>query len=208
MSKRVLKECAASVRSISADGLDTPAQLKTWLEAQAKVYDCTTLLAHAEDGVTWGRFDVTPDKTTLLTGFEAEGGGTQCYSAALNPDTLWQARLFGGHAEVLVWREQGVLNATWQARVIEDKAQVNVLYCQCFDEGQLLLGSEGAPVGETGFTRMREGSAELVHVLPILVQKVDRQHRVRLMVRHYLAQGEPLARVAATRLVGITKEVG
>ncbi len=206
MSKRALKNCTTNVQSISVAMLDTTKQLKAWLEEQALRFGCTTLLAHAEDGVTWGRFETTPGNATLMTGYEAEASEKSpvFFSAALNPVTLWQARLFGGNAEVLLWREQGIPDATWHARVICDEAAGEAQFVQCFDEDQLLLGSEGAPVGATGFTRMREGSAELVHVLPIAVQKADRQHRAHLVVRQYLAKGETLARVAAARVVSVT----
>jgi CRISPR-associated protein (TIGR03984 family) len=210
MSRRELNACNSSVQALVIGALDTAEQLQAWLTAHAETHGCTTLLAHAEDGVIWGRFDKKENGVELRSSYEAEiTAKTQVpYSAALHPDTLWQARLFGSDAEVLLWREQGVPNAAWQARVIEDKTSKNTWFDTCFDEPQLLLGSDSTPLGETGFTRMREGSAELVHVLPVAVNVVDRQHRVKLVVRHYLAKNEPLAQVAATRLVSLMYQGG
>jgi CRISPR-associated protein (TIGR03984 family) len=210
MNRRELKKCSSSVRQVEIKELNTVAHLTQWLTTQAKSFGCTTLLAHAEDGVIWGRFDKNENEVELRSSYEAELAAQtkEPYSAALHPDTLWQARLFGADAEVLLWREQGVPNAAWQSRVIEDKAGEDTLFDRYFDEPQLLLGYESTPLGETGFTRMREGSAELVHVLPMDVNDVDRQHRVKLVVRHYLSKNEPLAWVAATRLVKLISNGG
>ena len=200
--RRVLKTCKMDVQPCVPTLFSTPKDLTDWLTEQANKYGCTHLLAHAEDGVVWGKFAQADSAMKLATSYEAEqvASSQRPNSAALNPTTLWQARLFGETAEVLLWREVGVSGAAWQARVICDEAGEGAQY---FDEQQLLLGSEGDVLSKTGFTRLREGAEEMIHVVPLDASSATRNKRVRLTVRSYLAAGELVARVAMTRLVGL-----
>ncbi len=54
------------------------------------------LLAHADDGVVWGR---VKEKRLLLS-----GDAFPNLSPALNSETLQQARLFGAKREAFLWR--------------------------------------------------------------------------------------------------------
>lgn len=68
-----------------------------WLTEQAQHHGLHFLLAHADDGVIWGRVD-------------NDGLHTSHRIAAQSPQlravTLQQCRLFGPAGELLVWRDQ------------------------------------------------------------------------------------------------------
>ena len=175
--------------------------LQTWLVETASKYDCTYLLAHAEDGVIWGRFDAD----SLITSHDAFGA-PHCRTT-LRMATLWEARLFGAHAEVLLWQNEGA----WYARAIKDAALNNDEYIV---EQQMLSGDH-AEKRAKGFTLLADGSEGLRHAVPIDVPDtafVDQTSKdnerslrpVRLQVRHYIDfDNDGNARIAFSRLVDV-----
>ncbi len=113
--KRRIVACRASCQPVAPPA--APEALVSWLEEQARALRTPWLLAHADDGVIWGRCDAG-GLITSRTALE-EGGETDPCSPPLRAVTLQEARLFGPTAELLLWRgEQG----GWQARVIRDGA--------------------------------------------------------------------------------------
>lgn len=167
------------------------------------------LLAHAEDGVIWGKFD---DIGNLITSFEAskdpkytdlvKGWGR----AALRKETLWQARIFGKDAELYLWRDGDNL---FHARVIHDRKaddagnSAPVTFQDAFDEPQILWGTDAQKL-DGDFTLMTDGAQGMRHAAPLTVASVEDESKrpLRLIVRHYLAN-EDFARVAASRLVKV-----
>ena len=70
--------------------------LVLWLEKQAKDYHFNYLLAHAEDGVIWGKFENDKLKTADIVFPE------DCPKLRLL--TLQQCRIFGESGEILLWK--------------------------------------------------------------------------------------------------------
>ncbi len=157
-----------------------------WLVAQARQQGLRFLLAHADDGVIWGRID----DDGLHTSY-----GIAPSSPVLRSSTLQQARLFDTAGEVLIWRSDD----GWCARLATDGWDAAEAI---IDEDQILWGDTAQPAPH-GFTLMREGAQGMCHAVPIGVTPEQLQtHPLRLRVRHYLtenADGEAL--IVLSRLV-------
>ncbi len=176
---------------------DLPNQqaLKQWIEDQHKAYELQYLLAHAEDGVIWGRFE----KSQLIT---AECLWPQ--SPLLQPSTLQQCRIFGKNAEVMLWRKDN----GWQARVIQDK---NMKQADHIVEKQMLWGSWIKKTGQ-GFTLLVDGQQGLKHAVPITVIITDQSQKkttplklVCLNVKHYIKYDDVgIAFIYRSRLLDLT----
>src|SRR5262249_16673186 len=91
-----------------------PGDLRAWLVEQARgdtgKLGLRWLLAHSDDGVIWGK--LRDDGQLYLSSDVFPVRGLSLHSA-----TLQQARLFGEHAELLIWR--GPYN-TWQTVLRRD----------------------------------------------------------------------------------------
>jgi CRISPR-associated protein (TIGR03984 family) len=184
--------------TIEATPLEVPVlrdaeTLKQWIETQQKAYQLTYLLAHAEDGVIWGRFDAEQ----LVT---AERLWIQ--SPELQPSRLQQCRIFGQHAEVMLWRK----NAGWQARVVHD-AQQKV---DCIVEAQMVWGSTAEAQGE-GFTLLADGQQGLRYALPLSSVPCSSKptkppwRPARLHVKHYIKDDfTGIAHIYLSRLFDLT----
>ncbi len=157
----------------------------TVLATLAQVHGLRWLLAHADDGVIWGK--VRDGKLHL------SGDAFPQTSPPLRAATLQQARLFGPEGEILVWKE----DAGWRARRIQDGDGDKVEY---YDEAHLLWGDreEGR---QDGFVLLCQGREGLRHAPPL---PKGVQPPARLHVRHYLAYDpDGQACIAYSRLVGI-----
>ncbi|MBI5650392.1 MAG: TIGR03984 family CRISPR-associated protein [Chloroflexi bacterium] len=180
---RALAQIATRTFSLALDDDD----LEKWMGARAQEFGLTYLLAYAEDGVIWGKF--AGNRFTLAGQVFSE------VAVALNKQTLDQARLFGEHAEIFLWRD----DAGWHARAIVDGAGES---CDYFDEANLLWGTRGNLGREQGgFTLVFEGRQDMRHAPPIV--NVPYQERIKLIVRNYLAQIENETRIVNTRLIGL-----
>jgi CRISPR-associated protein (TIGR03984 family) len=181
---------------VEAGTLDSlPTDLRAWLAEQAHADNSKLglrwLLAHAEDGVIWG--ELRGDGQLYLSSdvFPVRG-------LSLHRDTLQQARLFGEHGELLIWRGPG---DTWQTILHRDDQGDPV---ECIDEPHLLWGYIRG--GETlqrrdGFVQITEGSQGIVHAPPIGAATPTETERVRLLVRHYVSEDEAgVARISGSRL--------
>lgn len=174
-----------------------------WLTARAKQHDLVWLLAHADDGVIWGKME----GEKLVT----SGQAYPAKCVALRAETLWQARLFGEQGELLLWRDD---DARWHARLIQDGTTAPegaVLYKEHADEKQILWGTRpDADVAPAkGFTLVADGAQGLHHAPPV---PLSREYKIedrplRLQVRHYIAEdSEGFARIAASRLCRVFNE--
>jgi CRISPR-associated protein (TIGR03984 family) len=180
---------AYTTQSIPVDDVfaGAPAQ---WLTGQAQKYDLHYLLAHADDGVIWGRFDADGLHTSH---------GIAPQSPPLREVTLQQCRLFGLMGEMLVWRD----SSGWRARLITDGADANEWY----DEDQVLWGTTVDP-RQDGFSLVSEGAQGMRHAVPTAVTEKDLADRqLRLRVRHYITYNEDgEATVIVSRLVQLLPE--
>lgn len=150
-----------------------------------------TLLAHEDDGVIWGRIENHVIKIAHSAG--------DIEAPQLCEHRLQQLRVFGEGFETLVWRNGG----GWNARTLLDgvgEAEEREYY----DEAQLLWGTKACPLNDD-FTLLVEGERGQTHAVPVPVHAVGDTNRVKLVVRHYLAD-EPFARVEMSRLVKIKQD--
>jgi len=160
------------------------------LAEQAKAYGLHWLLAHADDGVIWGEL--------RTDGLHLSGDAFPGFSPPLRAATLQQARLFGPHAELLLWKD----DAAWRARLIQDSAGEGGQYC---DETHLLWGDR-VEQQQDGFVLLREGKEGLHHAPPL---PQGARLPARLQVRHYLAYDpDGQAFIAYSRLVALVNQGG
>lgn len=159
--------------------------LQDWLRQQAKVE--SWLLAHAIDGVIWGRVN----ESHLVTSHEVAA----TVSPPLRLETLQQLRLFNPAYEVRLWRDQ--TTDQWWTRKIEEGSPA-ALKVEAFDEQQLLWGTYATSLSD-GFVLLEDGAQGLRHVIPPfpgseqlngeLGARTDEAiRRVHLKVRHYLTE--------------------
>ncbi|MBN1657451.1 MAG: TIGR03984 family CRISPR-associated protein [Anaerolineae bacterium] len=169
-----------------------------WLAAQAGTYHLTTLLAHADDGVIWGRME----GGKLITSHDAFDE----VSPELRAGTLQQARFFGEDAELLAWRDG---DGAWHARLLRDRA-IGSGPGWCLDEAHLQWGDHQEEEEEKGFTLVAEGREGLRHAVPLSASAIPfapegGYHPLHLGVRHYLTQDQADGALLIThsRLTGL-----
>ncbi|HBB33095.1 MAG TPA: TIGR03984 family CRISPR-associated protein [Cyanobacteria bacterium UBA8803] len=186
----------------------TEQSLKDWLKQQAQNqnYQFPYLLAHAEDGVIWGHFDI--DSGTLTTAREVF---PECNFPELRLKTLQQCRVFGEAGEFLLWNSNG----EWRSRLIL-QSKVSELIAQeqigLIPEPQILWGTHGKT--NSNFTLLSDGSQGLKHAVPIDIEesyfsqdKTKLYRPVRLEVNHYFCyDSDGVARIFISRLVSLKKE--
>jgi len=198
MKIRQIKEIQRQVQPVTVEAAFENS-VADWLVRQAQDYGLTTMLAHADDGVIWGRIE----QGRLLTSRDAFP--EENVSPVLRALTLQQVRLFSPEAELLLWRANG----GWQARLIVDGAGEAVEF---FDEWQILWGTRCEAIQE-GFTLVADGALEHRHAPPVGLSDSsfasdENRRPLRLQVRHYL-ETDPdsgLVRVALSRLVRVSDE--
>jgi CRISPR-associated protein (TIGR03984 family) len=196
-----------------------PDDLIGWLAEQANTHQLPYLLAHATDGVIWGRLDENGRLQTSYTALHATQGQSDWDKyriktaknslPPLRPETLQQARLFGARAELYIWRDgDGEWNGRW-LRDVADGEKPD--WSESFDEPQLLWGTHGTRL-EHGFTLLEDGAQGLYHAVPVEVALIkeangELKQPVQLNIRHYLAYDEQgQAYVAVSRLVEVKEE--
>lgn len=171
--------------------------LNSWIETQADQYGLKYLLAHADDGVIWGRF--ADDK--LVTADTVDSPKFK-QLPTLRLSTLQQCRIFSEIGEVLLWKSCGQLSA----RVIADSPE-SPLKAEPIQENQLLWGTHGSQSG--GFTLLRDGSQGLKHAIPVtegIQLNADGKlvNKACLVVNHYVEYDDDgLARIGISRLVDV-----
>lgn len=220
---RVMESCPALVENtFPVDEIDSGAKdAAEWLTQQAAALVTKVgitewyLLAHADDGVIWGRTEnnnlltsdqAIKDKYATLSPHDAaraeiEAALRTC--APLRRETLQQARLFCEKAELLLWRDG---DNRFHARLIRDAQNSEEgEWDDCFDEHQMLWGTHGLHL-DSDFTLLRDGAQGLRHAVP-LASTLDTEGETtppRLIVRHYINK-QGFARVEASRLIGFGK---
>jgi CRISPR-associated protein (TIGR03984 family) len=193
MSKRELFATTAICEKID-DLAGFASDPTSWLSGQMQARKLNYLLAHADDGVIWGRLD----DEGLVTSHEVAPE----YSPLLRAETLQTARIFAPAGELFVWRDE---EGAWMARLIaepETTPGTSPAWTRAFEEAHIVWGTEIAQ-RERDFTLMSEGTQGLMHVVPLKVgERIDEEHRpLRLVVRHYVKANENgFLRVDASRL--------
>lgn len=179
----------------------TEQSLQDWLKQEAQDYQLPYLLAHAEDGMIWGHFDIESGRLTT-----AEAVFPECYFPELWLKTLQQCRLFGEAGEVFLWNS----NNKWRSRVIlESKASELIEKEQIglIPESQILWGTKGEE--KDNFTLLSDGSQGLRHAVPLTGINFDSNEKnikrpVRLQVHHYFGYDlDGIARIFISRLVDL-----
>lgn len=194
--------------------------LYEWLIGHAKANKLKYLLAHAEDGVIWGKFK---DGELITASSEFP------QFAEFREFTLQQCRAFCENAEVMLWRTDD----GWKARLIEasrDEVELIPKFATLLLQGRLTdLSEVGKQVGlipepqilwgtkvkyqaEKGeFTLVYDGQEGLEHAVPLpeIVDKFEqgkqpRKRPLRLIVHHYFKyNNEGLAYIYLSRLVNL-----
>ncbi|HFQ93264.1 MAG TPA: TIGR03984 family CRISPR-associated protein [Anaerolineae bacterium] len=170
----------------------------SWLEEEAAGYDLSRCLGHTLDGVFWGQLVGGKLRIALTEG--------DCF-APLNQaaffDLLCELRLFGDTAELHLWRQ----NDVWQASLIQDDAGES---CEFIDESQMLWGTRVEAARER-FTLLSDGVQGLYHAVPLPPEEAPvaengKYRPLRLRVRHYLAEDANTGqmRIAYSRLLAVT----
>ncbi|MBF2017294.1 MAG: TIGR03984 family CRISPR-associated protein [Rivularia sp. T60_A2020_040] len=171
--------------------------LEEWLKEQASEYKLKFLLAHAEDGIIWGKF---PDGN-LIT---ADSVFSQF--AKLRPSTLQQCRIFGESSEVMLWKNHD----EFKARLIEDEHMDKTEYIR---ESQILWGTHADKQEIKGFTLLWDGKQGLKHAVPFTDIEIEKDGKLKnpvcLQVNHYIDYDDAgVARIYLSRLVNLTaKEI-
>lgn len=162
--------------------------IRTWLAEKAMEHNLRYLLAHADDGVIWGRLD-GDQLTTSAEAFPDK------VNVALRALTLQQARLFAPPGELLVWRTD---KNTFAARLISDGPDEPE---ESFTETHWLWG-EGEK-SNPHFTLMCEGREGLYHAPPV---EHAEGGRIGLVVHHYIEYDEiGQAFISCSRLLDFKK---
>jgi CRISPR-associated protein (TIGR03984 family) len=195
--RRQIQARAATLERPQAGEISDPSE---WLQQQAAAGGFCWLLAHADDGVIWGRLD----DGRLLTSHDAALGDAEAAGVCppLRASTLQQARVFGSAGELLLWRDG---EGGWNARIIRDGGAGDLAqWKEAFDEPQLLWGTHGRQLLQ-GFTFLEHGAEGLRHAVPLALPlgETGATTPPRLVVRHYL-DDVPFAQIAASRLVELT----
>lgn len=184
-------------KKLPIDAIVDDKTLTSWLKEQARTWKLNYLLAHAEDGVIWGRFDegqlTTAEQVFHKPEFKVD-------FPTLRLLTLQQCRIFGEHGEVLLWRT----GETWRSRLVQDNSEGDKI-----SERQILWGTHGEK--RDNFTLLRHGSQGFRHAVPSSEIELGDRHQlinpVRLIVHHYITYDDDgVARISLSRLVDLTTE--
>lgn len=147
------------------------------------------LLAHADDGVIWGRCGADG---RLITSHEV----APAISPPLHWLTLQQAFIFGPESEARLRR----VGDAFHAALLTDPADY-------MDESHILWGTIVVNSLPKGFTHVREARQQgLDHVVPVEVTGDQLRARLlRLRVRHFIARDADTgaARISGSRLISI-----
>jgi len=198
MKIRQIKNVHRQVQPVALEA-SSEERITDWLITQAEEHNLVAMLAHADDGVIWGR--VQEGQLITSRGVFSEDD----VSSKLCGSTLQQVRLFGSDAELLLWRADG----EWRARLVLDGAGEAV---QAFDEWQILWGTRRESA-QDGFTLVADGALGHRHAPPVEIDAhlffpEDVHRPLRLQVRHYLeiAPESGLLRIALSRLMTVGDE--
>lgn len=148
------------------------------------------LLAHAMDGVIWGR--ISNDVLFISHMMDPQ------ISPPLRLETLQQLRLFNSEREVYLWSD----GINWQAVYATEFPNDNEAVLR---ENHILWGTKGKAL-ENNFTDLEDGSQGLRHIVPIDASHVNEMNARHCMhIHHYLNIDETsgVTHIIYSRLAGI-----
>jgi len=176
---------------VEIDRHSDEAALRAWLAGQMNEQR-PWLLAHADDGVIWGKRG-SNGNLTLSSDVFGDPEKYPLVAVKLRAETLQEARVFGPGGEVRLWRTDEGFAARW---LTDDGVGLEAL-----SDEKHLLWHQGNPVEvhqETGFALLQEGARGQCHAPPLIPQ----DGRPKLIVRHYVDYDpEGQAYIALSRLV-------
>jgi CRISPR-associated protein (TIGR03984 family) len=181
-------------KPISVDSAALGEDPRGWL-ANRMHQDMPWLLAHADDGVIWGKLQ---EDGTLLLSSDVFDDPIEYPSVAvlLRAVTLQQVRAFGPAGELLIWRTDD----GFAGRLLND----DQIELEALPDEEHLLWHLGNPVRvdqRTGFALLQEGQQGQRHAPPVIPQG---RRRPALTVRHYVDyDDEDQAYIALSRLLGL-----
>lgn len=166
------------------------------------------LLAHADDGLIWGKVEKDEDNQAQLS---LSTDNFPHISPEFRAMTLQQLRLFGPKGELHLWRTSRITPAGknergFQARLLDET--ISEHKASYFDEAQILWGDR---LGEqkNGYTLVAEGQG-LRHAVPLdapaekFGTKQSSHRPLRLCIRHYLTWDDlGQTRICQSRLVDV-----
>ncbi len=170
---------------------ETAQALEGWIIEGGTNYGLIYLLAHAEDGVIWGKIEAGKLTTS--------GEVFPQISPGLRLETLQQCRIFGDEGEIFLWK----CDRGWKARLIPDETSLEYI-----PECQILWGTKSERE-EKGFTLVTDGSQGLRHAVPLTGINDyffgDNYRPIRLSVKHYIDYDEDtgIAFISCSRLVSL-----
>jgi len=199
--KRKIEACREVMQHLDILG---PFEPVAWLTEQANGATCW-LLAHADDGVIWGKVE----NGVLMTARDAAQGTAHERTVndicpPLREVTLHMARLFNEYGEVLVWRDGNT--GEWRARMIYAASDApQPTFKEALDEHHLLWGNQATAI-TAAFTLLNDSGQGLRHVVPVAVDASALP--LRLRVRHLISEEDDtgFARIAASRLVTLEEK--
>jgi len=179
---------------VEIDLNSSPEALRAWLAGQMSA-DMRWLLAHADDGVIWGRRQ--PDgKLVLSSDVFDDPTAYPAVAVKLRAETLQEARVFGLAGEVRIWRTA----KGFEARLLTDDG----VGLEALPDERHLLWHQGSPVEvrqDMGFALLQEGAQGQRHAPPVIPQGGQRP---KLVVKHYVDYDtEGQAYIALSRLVEV-----
>jgi CRISPR-associated protein (TIGR03984 family) len=142
------------------------------------------LLAFADDGVVWGKFE----------------NETLKYSTPLNFITLQTLHLFGDKGELRIWRVEDILKGSLLIDAPEKDGEA-------YDISYMLWGTQVDESGKT-FSIVSDGRQGLRHAVPLPLKVSDTLHGrpLRITVRNFLSEDETgQVFVDCSRLLGVSK---
>ena len=164
--------------------VDQTADIRAWLVNQAEQHQLSYLLAHAYDGVIWGRI---ADRTLTTSGDIFEQ-----VAVTLRWQTLQAAYLFGPDGMLHLWRN----GDRFQYHILVDADRPE----ETFDEQYRLWGS-ATPQAQHHFTLMEEGEQGLYHAPPLSLPEGE---QAALHIRHFIQfDDHDQAYIAFSRLVDL-----
>ena len=179
---------------VEIDRNSDEAALRAWLSGRMNA-QMPWLLAHADDGVIWGKRQ--PDgKLVLSSDVFEDPAEYPSVAVKLRAETLQEVRVFGPAGEMRLWRTA----KGFAARLLTDDG----VGLEALPDEKHLLWHQGRPVEvsqDTGFALLQEGARGQRHAPPVIPQG---KQRPKLVVKHYVDYDpEGQAYIALSRLVGV-----
>jgi CRISPR-associated protein (TIGR03984 family) len=158
------------------------------------------LLAHCQDGVTWGKLN------TQNAQWQTSSKPFPNLCPPLSTGNLLELRVFGPETEILIWRVEDGFKGRFltDAPEFDETSPIKPAF-----ENRILLGNRFEE-SENGFTRIssEDGRKQAVPLECDPKELNGTQWPLRLKVRHYFEQDDETGevRAAASRLVDVYKK--